>query len=47
MSDKTFIRILIIIAAAGLLLTAAHAVYIYKAYENSSIIHFIAEENLL
>ncbi|WP_192575367.1 hypothetical protein [Butyrivibrio fibrisolvens] len=44
MSNKTFIKILLLISVAGLLLTIAHAVYIYYAYTNSSIIYFISKE---
>ncbi|MBO4460087.1 MAG: hypothetical protein J5715_03565 [Clostridiales bacterium] len=44
MSDKKFIRILIVIAVAGTLLTAAHMAYIAYAYNNSSIIQFVARE---
>ncbi|WP_155832339.1 hypothetical protein [Butyrivibrio sp. MC2013] len=44
MSDKKFIRALIIIAAVGMLITAAHAIYVYKAYQKSSIIYFISQE---
>ena len=44
MSDRRFLRILIIICVIGLLLTAAHCAYICYAYKNSSIIQFIARE---
>ena len=44
MSDKKFIRILIIVVVIGLILTAAHALYITHAYERSSIIQLIARE---
>lgn len=44
MSNKTFIKILLLISIAGLLLTIAHGVYIYYAYTNSSIIYFISKE---
>lgn len=44
MSDRRFIRLLILIAVIGILVTAAHAVYICLAYQNSSIIQFIARE---
>ncbi|MCR4671016.1 MAG: hypothetical protein K5643_07495 [Saccharofermentans sp.] len=45
MSNKTFIKILIVIAALGLILTACHMAYIVYAYGNSSIIQFVAREN--
>ncbi|MBP5431699.1 hypothetical protein [Ruminococcus sp.] len=44
MSDRRFIRILIAIVLIGLLLTAAHLIFIYHAYQNSSVIQFIARE---
>lgn len=44
MSDKTFIKILIALCVIGLLLTLAHAAYIYFAYQNSSIIYFVSKE---
>ena len=44
MSDRKFIRILIIIVLIGIIFTAAHAIYICYAYQNSSIIQFIARE---
>lgn len=44
MSDRKFRIILNIIIVLGLLLTIAHAVYIYFAYQDSSIIQFIARE---
>lgn len=44
MSDSKFIRILIIVALLGLIATIAHCVYICFAYQNSSIIQFIARE---
>lgn len=44
MSDRTFIRLLVVIAVTGVLVTLAHAVYICFAYQNSSIIQFIARE---
>ena len=44
MSDKVFIRILVSIVAAGVIVTALHAAYIYYAYEHSSIIYFISKE---
>ncbi|MBO5448101.1 MAG: hypothetical protein J5994_02120 [Ruminococcus sp.] len=44
MSDRKFIRILIIIILIGIIVTVAHAIYIYFAYQNSSIIQFIARE---
>lgn len=44
MSDKRFLRILITIIVLGLILTALHIVYIIHAYQNASIIQFIARE---
>ena len=44
MSDKTFIKALIITLAVCIGLTAAHLIYIMHAYENSSIIYFISHE---
>lgn len=44
MSDRKFIRILIILVLIGIIATAAHCIYIYFAYQNSSIIQFIARE---
>ena len=44
MSDRKFIKILIIVVLIGVILTAAHAGYICYAYRNSSIIQFIARE---
>ena len=44
MSDKKFVRIMIIIAVIGIIITAAHVAYICKAYPNSSIIQYVARE---
>ncbi|MBO7404878.1 MAG: hypothetical protein J6V24_07935 [Clostridia bacterium] len=44
MSDRKTVGILIAVAAAGLIITAAHAVYLVFAYQNASIIQFIARE---
>ena len=44
MSRKKFFIILIAVLLVGTILTAAHMVYICKAYENSSIIQFVARE---
>ncbi len=44
MSDRRFIGILIAAASVGMLVSAAHCVYICLAYQNSSIIQFIARE---
>lgn len=44
MSNRTFLRILITVVLIGMLATIAHCVYIYFAYQNSSIIQFIARE---
>ena len=44
MSDYKFIRILIAIILIGTIITAVHSIYICYAYQNSSIIQFIARE---
>ncbi len=44
MSDRKFIRILIIIVLIGIMITVVHAIYICHAYQKSSIIQFIARE---
>jgi len=44
MSDKTYIRALIITLVLCFALTVAHLVYIGYAYKNSSIIYFISQE---
>ena len=44
MSDQKFVRILIIIAVIGMIITAVHVAYICKAYPNSSIIQYVARE---
>ncbi|MBD5540720.1 MAG: hypothetical protein HDR00_05925 [Lachnospiraceae bacterium] len=44
MSDRKFIRILIVIVLMGIMITALHAIYICHAYQESSIIQFIARE---
>ncbi|WP_155838953.1 hypothetical protein [Butyrivibrio sp. LB2008] len=44
MSDKKFFGMLFAVIAVGLLITAAHAAYVYYAYTNSSIIYFISKE---
>ena len=44
MSDKIFIRLLIVILAVCLVLTAAHLAYAIYAYQHCSIIEFIARE---
>jgi hypothetical protein len=44
MSDRKFLGMLFAVIAVGLLITAAHAVYVYYAYTNSSIIYFISKE---
>ena len=44
MSDRKFTGILIIVALIGMIATVAHCVYIYFAYQNSSIIQFVARE---
>ncbi|MBR4733490.1 MAG: hypothetical protein IK081_12050 [Lachnospiraceae bacterium] len=44
MSDRAFIRLMIIVILLGMLATIAHCIYICFAYQNSSIIQFIARE---
>lgn len=44
MSDRKFYITLIVISLLGLIVTIAHCVYIYFAYQDSSIIQFIARE---
>ena len=44
MSDRKFIRILIIIVLIGIMITVVHSIYICHAYQGSSIIQFIARE---
>lgn len=44
MKNRTFIKILIIVAVVCILLTTAHVIYAYNAYQHSSIIEFIAKE---
>ena len=44
MSDRAFVRTLIIISLIGTAATVAHSIYIYFAYQNSSIIQFVARE---
>ena len=44
MSDRTFLRLWITVVLLGMLATIAHCIYIYFAYQNSSIIQFIARE---
>ncbi len=44
MIERKFIRTLIIVALLGVIITIAHFIYIYFAYQNSSIIQFIARE---
>ena len=44
MSDRAFIRLLILVASVGMIATAAHCIYICFAYRDSSIIQFIARE---
>lgn len=44
MSDKTYIRALIITLVLCFALTVAHMGYIAYAYKNSSIIYFISQE---
>ena len=47
MSERTFLKILIIIAVIGVIVTVAHMIYICHAYPNSSIIQFVAREKWL
>lgn len=44
MSDKTFRRLLILVAALGIAFTLAHLIYAVFAYQSSSIIQFIMKE---
>ena len=44
MSDSKFIKTLIITVLIGIIITFIHMIYIYYAYQNSSIIQFIARE---
>ena len=44
MKDKIFSRVMAALVLLGLLLTAAHAAYALYAYQNCSIIYFVAEE---
>lgn len=44
MKDRTFMRVLICVIAVCLVLTVAHVLYAAVAYQNSSIIQFIAKE---
>ena len=44
MGDRKFIRLMIIVVLLGMMATIAHCVFIYFAYQNSSIIQFIARE---
>lgn len=44
MSNKKFYTILIAVIAVGMIATVAHAIYIYNAYVNTSIIHFVSQE---
>lgn len=44
MRDRRFIRILLVIVLIGIMITAVHSIYICYAYQNSSIIQFIARE---
>ena len=44
MNDRKFLRILIVTVLIGALITASHLIYIYLAYQNSSVIQFIARE---
>ncbi|MBO7600596.1 MAG: hypothetical protein J6S95_05545 [Lachnospiraceae bacterium] len=44
MSDRKFLRVLLGIVIAGLLLSICHVIYIILAYPNSSIIYYISKE---
>lgn len=44
MSDKKFIGVLLIILSLMIAITLAHFVYIYKSYQQTSIIYFISKE---
>lgn len=44
MNDRKFLKILIITVLIGAVITAAHLIYICLAYQNSSVVQFIARE---
>ncbi len=44
MKEKTFRILLYSLLTAGVLLTAAHFIYVIYAYQHCSIIYFIGEE---
>ena len=44
MKESTFYKLLIVITAVCLLLTAAHLCYAVYAYQHCSIIYFIGKE---
>lgn len=44
MKHKTYYGILIAVVAVCLILTIAHFIYAFNAYQHCSIIHFIAKE---
>ncbi|MBO5420988.1 MAG: hypothetical protein J6A67_03485 [Clostridia bacterium] len=44
MTERTYFRILIAIIAVCVVLTVAHLMYDFYAYQHCSIIHFIAKE---
>lgn len=44
MKTKTFLTLLYIAVALGVLLTIAHMIYAVYMYGNSSIIHFVSKE---
>ena len=44
MSNRAFVGIMIALAAAGMIATAVHCMYICFAYQNASIIQFVARE---
>ena len=44
MKQKTYYKILIAVMVVCAILTAAHFIYAFNAYEHSSIIYFIAKE---
>ena len=44
MKSRTFLFVVLSLLAAGVLATVFHLIYAYQAYQNCSIIQFIAGE---
>lgn len=44
MTERRFLKILIAVIAVCTVLTVAHLIYDFYAYQHCSIIHFIAKE---